>query len=102
MRLAFVRTAVDAKEGGCAIVAVFLGIVIRMYHDDHAPPHFHVEYAEYSAIISIDDGKILAGRLPRRAARLVEEWRQTCISQLMRGWRDAQAGRTPRRIRPLE
>ena len=25
----------------------FLGIVIYMYYRDHAPPHFHAEYAEF-------------------------------------------------------
>ncbi len=23
----------------------FLGIVIAMYHNDHAPPHFHAKYS---------------------------------------------------------
>ena len=26
------------------IVSMFFGIVIRMYYDEHAPPHFHAEY----------------------------------------------------------
>ena len=84
------------------IVAVFFGIIIRIYHDDHAPPHFHVEYAEHTAIISIGSGKLIAGRLPRRVAKLVEEWRRTCVGLLMRAWKQAQAGKAPRRIPPLE
>jgi hypothetical protein len=32
-------------------LARFYGIVIRMYADDHPPPHFHAQYAEFSAII---------------------------------------------------
>ena len=32
----------------------FYGIVIKMYFADHAPPHFHAEYAEYEARIAID------------------------------------------------
>ena len=27
----------------------FYGIIIKMYFADHAPPHFHAEYAEYEA-----------------------------------------------------
>ncbi len=23
----------------------FYGIVVKMFHDDHNPPHFHAEYA---------------------------------------------------------
>ena len=30
-------------------VSEFYGIVIRMYHDDHLPPHFHAEYAGATA-----------------------------------------------------
>jgi Domain of unknown function (DUF4160) len=25
-----------------------------MYYEDHAPPHFHAYYGEYSAVIDID------------------------------------------------
>jgi hypothetical protein len=31
----------------------FYGIVIKMYFADHAPPHFHAEYAEHEARIAI-------------------------------------------------
>jgi hypothetical protein len=26
------------------ILSMFFGIVIRMFYDDHHPPHIHVEY----------------------------------------------------------
>ena len=32
----------------------FYGIVIKMYFADHAPPHFHAEYAEHEVRIAID------------------------------------------------
>ncbi len=32
----------------------FYGIVIKMFFDDHEPPHFHVEYAEHQAVVSIE------------------------------------------------
>lgn len=28
-------------------ISRFLGIVIKMYWDEHNPPHFHAEYNEY-------------------------------------------------------
>jgi hypothetical protein len=31
----------------------FLGIVIFMLHDDHAPPHFHAEYGEYKIFVEM-------------------------------------------------
>lgn len=48
----------------------FYGIVIKMFFDDHEPPHFHVEYQEYDAIFFIQDGR-MKGELPRRAIRMV-------------------------------
>jgi hypothetical protein len=52
----------------------FLGIVITMYFSEHDPPHVHVRYNEYRAVMSIDDLNVLAGRLPARVRGLVEEW----------------------------
>ena len=47
-----------------------------MFHEDHPPPHFHVEYAEHNAIVELETGKLLTGRLPGRVGRFVEEWRR--------------------------
>jgi len=27
-------------------ISRFYGIIIKMYYDDHNPPHFHVEYGK--------------------------------------------------------
>jgi hypothetical protein len=84
------------------VVSVFFGILIRLFHDDHNPPHFHVEYGERRAVVEIATGRLLAGRLPMRVGRLVEEWRRLNVRRLRAAWADAQAGRQPRRIPPLE
>ncbi len=31
------------------IISYFFGIIVRMYHDDHNPPHIHVEYQGFEA-----------------------------------------------------
>jgi len=49
----------------------FYGIVIKMYFADHAPPHFHAEYAEHEARIAIDSLAVISGKLPPRAMGLV-------------------------------
>lgn len=54
-------------------VSRFYGIVIRMYFADHAPPHFHAEYAEHEARIAIETLGLLC-QLPPRALGLVAEW----------------------------
>ena len=52
----------------------FFGIIITMFYDDHAPPHFHVRYGEHKAIMAIDSLMLLEGQLPPRALGLVAEW----------------------------
>jgi len=42
----------------------FLGIVVFMCFNHHNPPHFHVEYGEHEASITIDGLGILDGNLP--------------------------------------
>ena len=39
----------------------FLGIVISMYFDEHNPPHFHVRYNEYRAVLAIRTLNLLDG-----------------------------------------
>jgi hypothetical protein len=52
----------------------FYGIVIRMYYDDHLPPHFHALYAGHEAVIGIEALALIEGKLPPRAMGLVAEW----------------------------
>jgi hypothetical protein len=44
-------------------ISRFFGIVIAMYYNDHAPPHFHVRYGQQRAVIGIDPVIVLEGRL---------------------------------------
>jgi len=34
-------------------ISRFYGIIVRMYFDDHAPPHFHAFYGDDSVVIDI-------------------------------------------------
>lgn len=55
------------------IICRFLGIIIKMFYNEHAPPHFHVEYNEYKASIEIQTMGISEGKLPPKVASLVIE-----------------------------
>ena len=55
-------------------ISDFYGILIRMFFNDHAPPHFHARYGEFEATIDIGTLAVLQGQLPRRALNLVQEW----------------------------
>lgn len=56
------------------VISLFFGIIIRMYHNDHAPPHFHASYQGFEALIRIADGGVMAGSLPKKALRIVQDW----------------------------
>jgi uncharacterized protein DUF4160 len=73
------------------IIASFFGIYIRMYFDDHAPPHFHVEYQGHEAFVAIGDGAILQGELPRRAHAIVRQWCSDHRAELEQNWANGQA-----------
>jgi len=83
-------------------IAEFYGIAIYMYFRDHAPPHFHAIYGRYDAEVGISTGDILKGRLPRRAQRLVREWRREYQRELEQNWTLARTGQPLRPIPPLE
>lgn len=78
------------------ILSVFFGIIVRMWHDDHPPPHIHVEYQGFEALVDIRTGVIMDGRLPKRAAALVKEWCLNHQAELLANWDHAQ------RFEPLE
>ena len=48
-------------------ISRFFGIVIKMFFDDHSPPHFHAEYAESSAETEIRTLAVILGDLPAPA-----------------------------------
>ncbi|MBF0142393.1 MAG: DUF4160 domain-containing protein [Magnetococcales bacterium] len=50
----------------------FLGIVVFMYFNEHNPPHIHVRYNEFRAVMDIRSSNVLDGRLPARVLGLVE------------------------------
>ena len=83
-------------------ISRFFGIVIGMFPDDHPPPHFHVRYGEYEAVVRIRDLALAEGRLPPRALGLVLEWTARHQAELLENWTGIEAGRAPRKIEPLE
>jgi hypothetical protein len=83
-------------------VSRFFGIIIALYYNDHAPPHFHAKYGRDEASIRIETGEVLEGSLSKRALRLVEEWRTQHQNELMDDWNLARARRPLNRIDPLE
>jgi hypothetical protein len=80
----------------------FFGIVIKMFFDDHNPPHFHAEYGGDVALIEIRNLSVFSGRLPPRVMGLVIEWATIHQQELFVDWERAQAQKGLLKIAPLE
>lgn len=83
-------------------ISRFFGIVIRMFFDEHNPPHVHAEYQGKKALFDLQ-GNVTRGDLSSRTAtRLVREWIDLHVTELQEDWELAQQGRDVKKIAPLE
>ncbi|WP_142849220.1 DUF4160 domain-containing protein [Telmatospirillum sp. J64-1] len=83
-------------------ISRFFGIIIAMYYNDHAPPHFHVRYGGQKAIIEIETLALMEGNLSPRALGLVMEWAALHREELREDWTLAVRQQPLKPIRPLE
>jgi hypothetical protein len=90
------------RRGPLPEISRFLGIIIAMYYNDHAPPHFHARYGAFEAVVAIDTGEVVEGRLPPRVLGLVQEWREYHKAELTEDWNLARDRKALKRIEPLE
>lgn len=81
-------------------IAVVDGILIILYFNDHALPHFHAQGADFHARIRIDDGSVIdaEGRMSPRQRRRLRDWTLAHRGELMDSWRTVRAGEVPRRL----
>ena len=85
-------------------ICMFYGIIIRMMFMDnqqHNLPHIHVEYQGDTAVISIPEGELLKGQLPRKKLKLVQAWITIHEEELMADWALAVRGEPIFKIEPL-
>ena len=83
-------------------ISRFFGIIIRMYWNEHNPPHFHAVYGSEDAEIGIDPIRVIEGSLPRRATSMVLEWAALHQMELAANWELLENRQAPQRIEPLE
>lgn len=67
---------------------------------DHNPPHFHIKYQAYEAVINIEDG-IVKGEVPRRALGLIYDWLDKHKEELLENWRLLEQRKPLNKIEPL-
>jgi len=82
-------------------ISRFYGIIIKMYFNEHNPPHFHIEYQDYEAIVNIETGE-LTGKMSRRALGLVYDWLDQNKEALLENWKRIEERKPLNRIKPLE
>jgi hypothetical protein len=82
-------------------ISSFYGIDIRIFANDHPPPHFHALSADREAVIAIRTLEVLNTDLPRRALALVLEWAALHRRELLEDWDLCQNKRNPNHIPPL-
>ena len=82
-------------------ISRFLGIVIKMFYEDHNPPHFHAIYGDYEAMFSIETLQIMRGQMPARVQGLIVEWASLHQEELKENWLLVTEQQTFKKIQPL-
>ena len=77
------------------VICRFYGIIIKMYFNDHLPPHLHAIYDEYNGIIDLNTFEMLEGDLPTRALKLVQEWTEYYQLDLLKMWETKEFFKLP-------
>lgn len=92
------------KEFTMPVISMFYGIIVLMYYFDnrgHHWPHIHVKYNDTEAVLSIPEGDILEGTLPRTKLKLVQAWVELHRDELMANWTLAVNGEPVFQVEPL-
>lgn len=82
-------------------ISRFLGISIKMFFDEHMPPHFHAEYGEDKAQVNIKTLAVIGGALPPRVLGLVLEWASLHQAELAALWERVERQESLYRLPPL-
>lgn len=74
------------------VIARFYGLIIKMYlrGKEHNPPHIHVLYNEYNAVIDIQTQQVIEGDLPAKGLALAQEWAAAYRKELLDIWETQQ------------
>ena len=99
---AVAKSVVLGKGDEMPEISRFLGMVIRMYWDEHPPPHFHVQYGEWQGQVRIDTLEVIEGKLPRRAYLLLVEWALLHRPELKSNWERIERGEPLLPVQPLD
>ncbi len=83
-------------------ISRFFGVVISIYWKEHGVPHFHAKYGGARASFSIEDVRLLEGKLPPRVVAFIVEWGIMHQAELLEDWNLAIDKKALRPIKPLD
>ena len=83
-------------------ICYFYGITIYIQFLDHNPPHIHAIYQGLKDQYEIHSAKLLAGKMPNKANKLIQEWIELRKDDLNKVWSLAKEGKQIYPLLPLE
>jgi len=87
------------------VVSAFYGLIIYLYFKDnkrHHKPHIHVWYQDNEVVLSVPEGEILEGSIPKNKMKLVLAWMEIHREELLADWKLAADGQQIFKIDPLK
>ena len=82
-------TVIETKEQ----VARIGGVIIKVFSNEHAPPHFHVNYSGKQASFRIENCDVLEGNLNNKEEKIVKYWfKGEGKSNLIDAWNRTRPG----------
>ena len=82
-------------------VSMFFGIIIRIFHNEHNPPHFHAEYQGQRGLFDLNGNMIKGNMKSNTAKKLIKEWAMLHREELLNNWKNATQGEDIDKIEPL-
>ncbi len=82
-------------------ISRFFGIVIKMFFNEHNPPHFHAQYQKHNVVVLIKTGEII-GKFPAHGRKLLRDWNKIHQKELLENWNSAAKKGTIKKIEPLD
>ena len=82
-------------------VSMFFGIIIRMFHNEHNPPHFHAEYQGQRGLFDLNGNMIKGNMKSNTAKKLIKEWAMLHREELLNNWKNATQGEDIDKLEPL-
>jgi len=76
-------------------ISTFYGISIKLFFNDHLPPHFHAIYSEYNGIFDLNTFEMIEGDLPPKAQTLVKEWAKIYGNEISKMWTEQKFFKLP-------